>query len=122
MLSNAPPIVVFAFDRPDHLQRTLRALASCPEAAASALKVYCDGARRESDEARVREVREVASAAQGFASVEIIARERNVGLAPSIIDGVTRHVQQHGRVIVLEDDILVSPYFLRYMHEGLALY
>jgi hypothetical protein len=122
MLSSLPPIVVFAFNRPDHLERTLRALASCAEAAASPLTVFCDGARRESDEARVREVREVAAAAEGFASVEVIARERNFGLAASIIDGVTRQVQQHGRVIVLEDDIVVSPHFLRYMHEGLALY
>jgi hypothetical protein len=122
MLANPPPIVVFAFNRPDHLARTLQALSSCPEAAASPLKVYCDGARRESDEAGVREVREVAAAARGFASVEVIARESNLGLATSIIDGVTLQVQKHGRVIVLEDDILVSPYFLRYMHDGLALY
>lgn len=116
------PIVVFAFNRPDHLERMLRALATCEEASASPLIIYCDGARRESEEARVREVRKVAAAVQGFASVEIVARERNFGLAASIIDGVTQRVQQHGRVIVLEDDIVVSPHFLRYMHEGLALY
>jgi len=122
MLSRPFPIVIFAFNRPEHLERTLEALAACPEAAASPLTVYCDGARRDSDEARVREVRQVAAAARGFASVEVVARERNFGLAASIIDGVTRQVQQHGRVIVLEDDIVVSPHFLRYMHEGLALY
>lgn len=122
MLSSPTPIVVFAFNRPDHLERTLRALAACPEAAASPLTVYCDGARREGEEPRVRDVREVASAAKGFASVEVVARARNFGLAASIIDGVTRQVQQHDRVIVLEDDIIVSPYFLRYMQEGLALY
>lgn len=122
MLSSPTPIVVFAFNRPDHLRRTLEALASCPEAAASPLTVYCDGARRQSEETRVREVREVAAVAKGFASVEVVARERNFGLAASIIDGVTGQVQRHGRVIVLEDDIVVSPYFLRYMNDALQMY
>ena len=116
------PIVVFAFNRPDHLARTLRALAACEEAPASRLTIYCDGARRANDEPRVREVRAVAAAVSSFASVEVVARERNLGLAASIIDGVTSQVAQHGRVIVLEDDIVVSPHFLRYMNEGLALY
>jgi hypothetical protein len=115
-------IVVFAFNRPDHLSRTLQALAACAEARASRLTICCDGARRESELPRVKEVRAVAAAAVGFASVEVVARARNFGLAASIIDGVTRQLARDDRVIVLEDDIVVSPHFLRYMNEGLALY
>jgi hypothetical protein len=122
MLSNPSPIIVFAFNRPGHLQRTLRALGACPEAAVSPLTIHCDGPRRSSDEPIVREVREVALAANGFASVQVISREGNLGLATSIIEGVTHQMQKYGRVIVLEDDIVVSPHFLRYMNDALEMY
>lgn len=116
------PIAVFAFNRPQHLQRTLQALAACPQAAASALTLYCDGARRPADDEAVAAVRQVAQAAQGFAAVTVRASERNLGLAASIIGGVGDQLAQAGRVIVVEDDLVVSPHFLAYMNQGLALY
>lgn len=122
MPQNPAPIVVFAFNRPDHLAHTLRALAACAEAPLSHLTVCCDGARRADEEARVREVRAVAASATGFASVQVVERERNFGLAASIIDGVGNQLAHNDRVIVIEDDIVVSPHFLRFMNEALALY
>lgn len=47
----------------------------------------------------------------GFKSLRIIERDRNFGLANNIIDGVTSIVNEFGRIIVLEDDLLTSPYF-----------
>jgi len=116
------PIIVFAFNRPEHLARTLAALAACPEASSSALTIYCDGARRPNDEEGVAAVREWASTASGFASVKVVCRERNWGLAASIIAGVSEQLSASNEVIVLEDDILVSPHFLSYMNRGLDLY
>lgn len=115
-------VIVFAFDRPDHLGRTLLALAACAEASTTRVTIYCDGARRESDADRVAQVRSVARAATGFASVDVVERERNLGLAASIIDGVTSQLAREERVIVLEDDIVVSPHFLRYMNDALEMY
>lgn len=115
-------IIVFAFNRPDHLGRTLHALAACPEAATSHVTIYCDGARRDSDAERVAQVRTVARAATGFAAVEVVERPKNLGLAASIIDGVTSQLAREERVIVLEDDIVVSPHFLRYMNDALEMY
>jgi hypothetical protein len=122
MSNHHTSIIVFAFNRPDHLGRTLLALAACPEAATSRVTIYCDGARRESDAERVAQVRSVARAASGFASVEVVERPRNLGLAASIIDGVTSQLARDERVIVLEDDIVVSPHFLRYMNDALEMY
>ena len=116
------PIVVFAFRRPGHLERTLRALAACPEASASALTVYCDGPRHEGDAAPVRAVRAVARRCTGFLSVDVVESELNRGLAASIVRGVGEQLSVSDRVIVVEDDLVVSPHFLRYMHDGLETY
>ena len=54
--------------------------------------------------------------------MHIIERAENWGLARNVIDGVSTVVNRHGRVIVLEDDLVVSPYFLRFMNEALETY
>ncbi|MGB9755774.1 MAG: sugar transferase [Desulfurella sp.] len=59
---------------------------------------------------------------QGFKNIEIIERDRNWGLANNIIDGVTKIVNEYGKIIVLEDDIETSPYFLKFMNEALEFY
>jgi hypothetical protein len=58
----------------------------------------------------------------GFKSISIIERPKNYGLASSIIDGVSYVVNKHGTVIVLEDDLITSEYFLRFMNDGLKIY
>ena len=68
-MNEPAPIVLFAFNRPDHLARTLRALAACPQACLSKLTVYCDGARRSENEAGVSAVRALCQDIRGFAQV-----------------------------------------------------
>jgi len=116
------PIAVFAFNRPEHLYRTLSALAANDLAAESDLAIFCDGPRNDAEKLRTEAVRKTARAASGFKSLAVIEQDVNQGLAPSIISGVTRMVEQYGAVIVLEDDLVTSPYFLRYMNDGLELY
>jgi hypothetical protein len=119
---HAAPIALFAFNRPDHLARTLEALARCPEARHSALTIYCDGPRRPADEAAVAAVRAVAAGAKGFGSLAVDAAQQNRGLAASVIRGVGAQLAQADRVVVLEDDLVVSPHFLRYMNDALERY
>lgn len=116
------PIVVFAYNRPDHLQRTLTALRQNPLADQSDLFIYCDGAKAPHQQATVDATRAVADAITGFAKITVIKRESNWGLAKNIVDGVTQIVQDYGRIIVVEDDILTSPHFLTYMNGALDLY
>lgn len=116
------PIVLFAFNRPHHTTQTLAALAANDLASESELFVYCDGARSEKDVENVLAVREVVRSARGFATVHVIERDTNWGLARSVIGGVSDVIKAKGRVIVLEDDMQTAPSFLRYMNEGLALY
>lgn len=116
------PVVLFAYSRPAHLRRTVESLLANPEAAATRLTVYCDAPRRPADRAATDAVRAYVASISGFASVERIYRDDNLGLARSVIDGVSAALRDHDRVIVLEDDLVVSPHFLRYMNDGLALY
>lgn len=116
------PILLFVYNRPQHVQQLVTSLLANAEAAQSTLYVYADGAKDERDQAAVEEVRGVIHNISGFASVSIVEREENWGLARNVIDGVSTVVKKHGRVIVLEDDLVVAPYFLRFMNEALETY
>jgi hypothetical protein len=84
--------------------------------------VFADGACCTDDESMVTAARCVAYAAKGFKSVRVVEREKNYGLADNIIGGVTQLCNEYGKVIVVEDDLITSPYFLRYMNEALQIY
>jgi hypothetical protein len=113
------PIALFVFNRADHTAATLGALADNDLAGDSQLLVFCDGPRKAEDKPKVDAVRRVVRQARGFADVTIIERPSNLGLAGSVISGVTHLLESHDAVIVVEDDLTTSPAFLRYMNDGL---
>jgi hypothetical protein len=116
------PVALFAFRRPVHLSRTLSALRRNQLAAQTDLFVFIDRPRASELEAVNKEVVDVASAAEGFRSVTIVRRERHFGLSENIVCGVTELADRHGRVIVVEDDLVTSPHFLEFMNRGLETY
>ena len=119
------PIVLFTYNRPVHTQKTLDALANNPEAAASELFIFCDGPKSNLDIEnleRINQVIKIAKNEDRFKNINIIIQKKNKGLANSIIDGVTEVVNKFGKIIVLEDDIVTSAGFLKYMNEALILY
>ena len=118
-MNKLAPIVVFTYNRPNHTQRTVESLLKNPLAKKSDLIIFSDAAPTPSQRQAVDEVRRYLSIITGFHSVKLIHRSRNFGLAESIIQGVTEVLQQSEKVIVLEDDMVVSPYFLEYMNETL---
>lgn len=116
------PVALFAYRRPDHLRRTLDALQRNDLALSTRLLIFCDGATGVVDQLAVDAVRRLAAAVTGFAGVEVVHQPRNLGLARSIISGVSAVTAVHGRVIVVEDDLVVSPHFLRFMNDALDRY
>lgn len=116
------PIALFVYNRPMHVRRTLEALLQNPQAAESDLVIFSDAPKNPEAVDAVRRVREYISTTTGFRSVKIVERDKNWGLAKSIIDGVSSVVKEHGRVIVLEDDLVTSPHFLGFMNEALEFY
>jgi hypothetical protein len=116
------PVALFVYNRPEHTQKTLHALAQNDLASRSDLFVFSDGARNESDVASVRQVRRCVSAIRGFRSVSVIERNPNCGLSSSILAGVTQLCGEYGRLIALEDDLLTTADFLTFMNRALERY
>lgn len=116
------PIALFVYNRPVHARRTIEALLRNPEARDSELYVFSDGAKDERASPKVDEVRRMLAEIRGFRAVHVVARERNLGLSASIVSGVGALCRDHGRAIVMEDDLLTSPGFLRFINESLIRY
>lgn len=119
------PIVLFVYNRPWHTFQTLNALSKNYLANESTLYIYADGAKPNATPTQheaLKETRSIIREKQWCKEVHIIESEQNKGLANAIIAGVTEVIKQHKKIIVLEDDMITSPHFLRYMNESLDFY
>lgn len=119
------PIVLFVYNRPYHTRRTLEALSKNELAMQSDLFIFADGAKENASSEQllqIEETRKVIREKQWCKNVEIIESPKNKGLADSIIEGVTKIINQYGKIIVLEDDLLTGKYFLNYMNDALDKY
>jgi hypothetical protein len=121
-MQSLAPIALFVYNRPDHTRRTLTYLQKNVLADESRLFIFSDAAKTATDKDKVDEVRQLIKEISGFKSVKITERKENMGLARSVIDGVTRLVNEYGKVIVFEDDLLSSPFTLQYFNEALSRY
>ena len=121
-MADLSPIVLFVYNRPEHTKRTVESLLNNALASESGLIIFSDGAKNDSDSQKVQAVRDYLKTIKGFDSTEIILRDRNFGLANSVISGVNEIFKQNDRVIVMEDDIITTPSFLSFMNKALAFY
>ncbi len=122
---NLAPIVLFAYNRPWHTEQTFYALSKNRLAQDSDLFVYIDGAKENAtkeDITKISEVKNLVEKQRDFKSITIITAKENIGCRNSIINGISEVLKQYKKVIVVEDDIYTSPYFLTYMNECLTYY
>lgn len=116
------PIILFAYNRPAHTEATLQALAACELAAESELHIFVDYPKKPEHQATWEATKAVVYRDWPFRQVHITERQENYGLIRSVIEGVSALMEQHGRAIVLEDDLQAAPSFLRFMNEALDAY
>ena len=116
------PLALFVYNRPWHTRQTVEALLANTVANQTPLHVFSDAPRNDAASVAVAEVRSYVRTITGFKTISIIERDTNFGLARSIIDGVTQLCGEYGRVIVVEDDLLVAPGFLTFMNAALEKY
>lgn len=119
------PVALFVYKRLEHTKKMLESLAANTLSEQAELFVFSDAeknAEEQDDVARVRQYVHQVDWQKKFGQVTIIEAKRNKGLAQSIIDGVTQIIEKYGRIIVLEDDLIVSEVFLEYMDSALAFY
>ncbi len=116
------PVALFIFNRPEHTRLALQSLQESELAEKTNLFIFSDGPRTQNDVEKINETRALFDDLKGFKSVQLIAREENRGLANNIVAGVSELLQDHESVIVLEDDLVLSKYFLTYMNDALNKY
>lgn len=119
------PIVLFTYNRIESVKILLNALRNNFLAKQSILYIYADGAKDGASAAEIKKIEEVRhylKSEQWCKEVHIIESEKNMGCGPSIIRGVTEVVNRHGKVIVLEDDLNLSPFFLDFINDALSVY
>ena len=124
-MNTLAPIALFVYNRPVHTQRTLDALSNTIEAKESILYIYCDGAKEKASSEQLQNidrVRHIANNENRFKEIHVIESAFNKGLAKSITTGVTEVVAKYGKIIVLEDDLVVSTSFLKFMNNALDKY
>ncbi len=116
------PIALFTYSRADHTRSAVESLLHNKESAQSDLFIFSDGPKTEAKREVVEENRKYIRSIKGFKSIHIVEHEKNQGLSNSLIAGITEVVNQYGKVIVVEDDLILSPFFLQYMNEALEKY
>lgn len=122
---NLAPIVLFAFNRPQHLVQTLKSLKKNVLANESELFIYIDGPKKENSPeqlANIESVKKIAREEKWCKVVHIIESNVNLGLSASVMKGVTEVVNKYGKIIVLEDDLVSDVYFLKFMNDFLEKY
>lgn len=125
MNQNLAPIVLFVYNRPWHTRQTLEALSKNNLADRSILYVFADGAKENAtkeERQSIDEVRKIIKEKLWCREVNLIEREKNLGLADNIVGGVTEIINEFGKIIVLEDDIVTSSGFLKFMNDALSFY
>lgn len=121
MIQNAP-IALFTYNRFNHTKKTIEALLKNELAIETELYVFSDGAKNSDDGVIIDQIREYLKAISGFKAIHIVCNNKNKGLANSIIEGVSSLFKKFNTVIVLEDDLETSPYFLNFMNDALNYY
>lgn len=122
MVTTYAPIILFVYKRPEHTAKTLRTLGECIGIEESELFVFADGPKNSRDENDVAQTRRLIREFNKCKAIHIIESEMNRGLAKSVISGVTEIIEQYGRAIVIEDDLVLAPDFLGYMNKALDYY
>ena len=116
------PIALFVYNRLDHLKSTINNLKKNYLANSSELIIFSDGPKNKRDEKKIIHIRKYINKVKGFKKISIKERETNYGLSKNIISGVSEVLKKYKRIIVVEDDLVVNRYFLKYMNNGLNLY
>ena len=121
-MRNFAPVLVHVYDRPEHFKNCIESLSKCPEAQYSELYISSDFYRNEKEKKNVLKVRKYIKSIKGFKKVIPILFNKNVGGDYAGHFCKTKVFEKYESVIIMEDDIEVSPLFLNYTNKGLDFY
>ena len=123
MENRLAPVALFVYNRADNTRRTLEALSQNTVAQQTEVFVFSDGGKDDNSWKLVNEVRQTVKAFAGcFQVFTVVERPENFYLERNITEGIAEVFKNHDRIIVLEDDIVTSPYYLQYMNDAFEMY
>lgn len=122
MLDPLAPIAIFGYRREEHFRNCWQSLAKNPEAVKSELYVFLDAAKNSEMKVKTDLVYDQAKSIRGFKSIQVIKNSTHLGLSRSILKGLQYILEIHPKIIVVEDDLIVAPHFLRYLNEAIFIY
>ena len=120
--SQKTPVLIFGYDRPEHLNNLLMSLRDNPEIKETVGYLYIDGASDKTDKEKHKETIKIAKKDWGFREQHLVLRNKNYGCRDNIIEGISEIIKNKKKLIILEDDLVVSKYFLDYMNKALNIY
>lgn len=114
------PVLLVVYNRPAHTRRILECLLAQPEIIDTPLYILSDGGEHKG----VKAVRTILRESMPYLPPDTTLwfNEENKGLAQNIVSGIERVLERHDRVIVLEDDLRLAPYALRWFNDCLDMY
>ena len=117
------PIAFFAFNRPYHTLETLNSLCNNQEISQTDFYAFIDGPRKTSEIQLIDNVEKIIRSFESkFKSLTVYRSDSNLSMAINQKRGISKVLSDFDSVIVLEDDIFVSKYFLSYMNNALEIY
>lgn len=119
-MCNLAPVAICVYSRVHHLRRTIDALKQNYLAEKSELYLFSDGPKP-GDEDKVNLLRQYLYTIDGFKKVHILERDIN-NRVKNCRGGLKKVLNLHGRIIMLEEDIVTAPGFLSYINNALDYY
>lgn len=119
------PVVLFAYKRLDTLKKVVKSLEEAELSNQTDIYIYVDAAKKTGDLEKNKAVKDYLENWKDtsvFKKVSIEYASSNKGLSASIIQGVGKVMDEYGKAIVVEDDIVVSKDFLSFMNRSLDYY
>lgn len=121
-MKNLAPIAIFVYNRLDFLKILVDSLKKNSLSQKSIIFIFSDSWKNLKDKKNVLEVRNFVKKISGFKKIILVNRKKNYGLSKNIISGINFVFRKKNKIIVLEDDLELSRYFLNYINDGLNVY
>jgi hypothetical protein len=115
-------IGVFCYSRAAKLRECITALLKNPECLNLDIIFFSDGYKGEKDKKGVLETRAYIDTISGFKSVIKHFRETNLSTGPNFETGLKYLSANYDEFIIVEDDLVVSPNYIKFLQDALNFY
>ncbi len=109
------PIIIFSYNRPGHLNNLIDSLIQNKVPKSSKIFFFCDGPKNEKDKRKINQIKNLLKKKK----LKIYSkkfRNKNIGLAKNIINGVSQVLKMYKSCIVLEDDLIINKNCIKFMN------